>query len=147
MDIDLNKRYQTLVILWFALLMSVGFYFMVLMFVAPVAGGESRNPPSSLLIVAITALGSLLVVGSFAVKRKLLNRSVEIQDVNLVQKGLVIACAMCEATALIALLEHFVFGNRESYLLLLLAAFGTALHFPRRRQLESATYKNPANLT
>lgn len=147
METDLNKRYQTLVILWFALLMSIGFYFLILMFVAPEVGSGPRNPPSSLLIVAITALGSFLVVASFAVKRKLLKRSIETQDVNLVQKGLVIACAMCEAGALIALLEHFVFGNRESYLLLLLAAFGTALHFPRRSQLESASYKDPANLT
>lgn len=53
---------------------------------------------------------------------------------------------MCEVGALIALLEHFVIGNRESYLLFLVAALGTAFHFPRRIQLEAASYKDPQHL-
>lgn len=147
MENDLNKRYQTLVILWFALLMSIGFYLLVSIFVAPESGNASRNPPSSLLVVGITALGTFMVVGSFAVKRKLLKRSVETQDVSLVQKSLVVACAMCEVSALIALLEHFVIGNRESYFLFVVAAIGTVFHFPRRIQSESASYKDPSHLT
>jgi len=147
MGSNLDKRYQTLVVLWFALLMSIGMYFLFSMLVAPRVTNEPRNPPSSLLIVALTALGTFLVIASFAVKRKLLERSVEKQDVSLVQKGLVIACAMCEVCALLGLLEHFIIGNREYYFLFLLAAAGTALHFPRRSQLESASYRNPAQLS
>lgn len=126
--------------------MSIGFYFLVSIFVTPAAGSQPGNPPSSLLIVALTALGTFFVVVSFAVRKRFLKRSVETQDVSLVQKGLVIACALCEVGALIALLEHFVIGNREAYLLFLVAALGTALHFPRRIQLEAATYKDPAHL-
>ena len=147
MDNNLDKRYQTLVVLWFALLMSIGMYFLFSLFVPASAGNSPRNPPRSLLLVGLTALGSLLVILSFAVKRKLLERSVEKQDVSLVQKALVIACAMCEVSALLGLLEHFVIGNREYYLLFLVAAAGTALHFPRRLQLEAASYKNPAQLS
>ena len=147
MENNLDKRYQTLVVLWFALLMSIGMYFLFSVFVSPAVSAVPRNPPRSLLIVALTALGTFLVVVSFAVKRKLLDRSVERQDVSLVQKGLVIACAMCEVSALLGLLEHFVIGNREYYLLFLIAAAGTAFHFPRRSQLEAASYKNPAQLS
>jgi len=147
MENNLDKRYQTLVVLWSALLMSIGMYFLFSVFVAPERSNEPHNPPSSLLIVALTALGTFLVIASFAVKRKLLERSVEKQDVSLVQKGLVIACAMCEVSALLGLLERFVIGNREYYLLFLIAAAGTALHFPRRSQLESASYKNRAQLS
>jgi NADH:ubiquinone oxidoreductase subunit 2 (subunit N) len=147
MESNLNKRYQTLVTLWFALLMSIGMYFLFSVFVAPARSNEAGNPPSSLLIVALTALGTLLVIVSFPVKRKFLERSVEKQDVNLVQKGLVIACAICEVSALLGLLERFIIGNREYYLLFLIAAAGTAFHFPRRSQLEAASYKNPAQLT
>jgi hypothetical protein len=147
MEIDLNKRYQTLVVLWSALLLSIGFYFLVSMFVTPAVGSQPGNPPSSLLVVALTALGTFFVAVSFAVRKKFLKRSVETQDVSLVQKGLVIACALCEVGALIALLEHFVIGNREAYLLFLVAALGTAFHFPRRSQLEAASYKDPARLT
>jgi len=147
MESKLDKRYQTLVVLWFALLMNIGVFFLFSVFFAPELGNEPRNPQSLLLIVALTALGAFLVIVSFAVKQKLLERSVEKQDVSLVQKGLVIACAMCEVSALLGLLERFVIGNREYYLLFLLAAAGTAFHFPRRSQLESASYKNPAQLS
>ncbi len=147
MESNLDKRYQTLVTLWFALLMSIGMYFLFSVFVAPGRSNEVGNPPSSLLIIALTALGTLLVTVSFPVKRKFLERSVEKQDISLVQKGLVIACAICEVSALLGLLERFVIGNREYYLLFLIAAAGTAFHFPRRSQLEAASYKNPAQLT
>src|SRR6266850_2155723 len=127
MENNLDKRYQTL-------------------FVSPAVSNETDNPSRSILIVGLTALGTFLVIVSFAVKGKLFERSVERQDVGLVQKGLVIACAMCEVSALLGLLEHFIIGNREYYLLFLLAAAGTAFHFPRRSQLEAASYKDPAQL-
>ena len=147
MENNLDKRYQTLVVLWFALLMSVGMYFLFSLFVAPGLSNQPRNPRGSLLIVALTALGTVLVIFSFSVKRKLLERSVEKQDVNLVQKALVMACAMCEVSGLLGLLEHLFIGNREYYLLFLLAGAGIALHFPQRIQLEAASYKNPAQLS
>ena len=145
MENNLDKRYQTMVVLWFALLMSIVMYFLFSVFVSPAVSNES--PLRSLLIFALTALGTFLVIVSFPVKGKLLERSVERQDVSLVQKGLVMACVMCEVSALLGLLEHFVIGNREYYLLFLLAAAGTAFHFPRRSQLEAASYKNPAQLS
>jgi hypothetical protein len=142
MESNLDKRYQTLIVLWFALLMSIGMYFLLSVLVAPRVTNEPGNPSRSLLIGALTALGTFLVIASFAVKRKLLERSVEKQDVSLVQKSLVVACAMCEVSALLGLLEHFIIGNREYYLLFLTAAAGTAGHFPRRNQLEAASYKS-----
>ena len=147
MESNLDKRYQTLVVLWLALLMSVGMYFLFSVFFMPEVSIEPDNPPRPLLIVILTALGVLLVIASFAVKGKFLERSVEQQDVRLVQKGLVIACAMCEVSALLGLLERLVIGNREYYLLFIFAAAGIAFHFPRRSQLEAASYKNPAQLS
>lgn len=141
MEVDLNKRYQTMIILWFALLMSIGMYFFVSVFAGPEIQPESGNPRSSILTVVLTALGTFLVIVSFAVKQKLLRRSVDQQDVNLVQKALVVACAICEATALFGVIERFTGGNRDYYLLFILAAAGIALHFPKRSQLEAASYK------
>jgi hypothetical protein len=143
MNVDLNKRYQTLLVLWFALLMSIALYFVVALIAVPDAEPDSVSTArsTSLLTFALAALGSLLVVLSFAVKRKLLERSVDTQDVALVQKALVIACAMCEVTALIGLLERLIIRNSDYYLLFIVAAIGTALHFPRREQLQAATFK------
>jgi magnesium-transporting ATPase (P-type) len=146
MEIDLNTRYQTMTILWFALLMSVVMFFVISIFAAPRITHDPTNPPSAILIFGLTALGTFLVVMSFVVKGKLLEGSVAKQDINLVQKGLVVACAMCEASAMLGLLERFVVGNRESYLLFLLAIVGTAAHFPRRSHLEAASFKSTHTL-
>ena len=54
---------------------------------------------------------------------------------------------MNTAFRLLGLLERFTIGNREYYWLFLLAAAGIAFHFPRRSQLESASYMDPARLS
>ncbi len=100
MEADLNKRYQTLVVLWFGLLMSVAMYFLFSL-IAPALNDQPGNQPNSILVIALMIVGFLLVILSFAVKNKLLRRSVEKQDLGLVQKSLVIACAMCEVSALL----------------------------------------------
>ena len=91
----------------------------------------------------MTALGAFLVLISFVVKRKLLERSVETQDVSLVQKAMVVACAYVRSQR-----TDWSYSNvlssatRAYYLLFLLAAAGIALHFPKRSQLEAASYKS-----
>ncbi len=81
MPSNLDKRYQTMVVLWFSLLASVGMYLLVALFVAPQHANEPQNSSSHLMIVV------------------------------------------------------------------LLAAAGIAFHFPRRSQLESASYMDPARLS
>ena len=142
MELDLNKRYQTMVVLWFALLMSIGMYFFVSILAGPEIDSQSANPRSSVLTVVLTALGTFLVVISFAVKHKLLRRSVDTQDVTLVQKAMVVACAICEAAALMGVIQRFIVASRDYYLLFFIAAAGIALHFPKLSQLESASYKS-----
>lgn len=141
MTTDIDKRYQTLLLLWFALFMSIGLYFVIAWFAGPPMTAETDTPRRSILIATLTAAGTFLVVISFAVKRKYLERSVERQDVSLVQKGLVLGCALCEVCALLGLLERFLVGNHDYFVLFIIAAIGTAIHFPRREQLTSASYK------
>ena len=136
MELDFDKRYQTMLILWFALLMSVAMYFVVSQLAPPAAA-----PPNPILTFTLTAVGTFLVGISFVLKRKLLRRSVDEQDLSLVQKALVIACAICEAAALLGLVERFAVSGRDYLLLFVIAAAGIALHFPRRSQLEAASYK------
>jgi hypothetical protein len=143
MAIDIANRQRTLMILWFILLMSLGLLFVLSLSVAPEISGHPGNQSNSVFIVVLTALGIFLVIISFVVKRRFLAQSVEKQDVRLVPKALIIAFAMCEASALLGLLEHFVIGNREYYFLFLLAAAGFLLHFPRREHLIAASPKIP----
>jgi len=139
---DLDKRYQTLLILWMAVAMSIGLLFMVTLFIAPESTNETTSQPNAFVLFALAAVGTFLVVLSFAVKRKLLQTSVEKQDVTLVQKAMVVACAMCEAAALLGLIGRFVVGTRDYFLLFLVSAVGIALHFPKRDQLLAATWKD-----
>lgn len=140
-----DARYRMMLTLWGAQILSIGLLFFLSLFLGPGMDNQisdaSGGQPNNILIGALTAVGTLLVILSFAVKRKVLAESVEKQSVDLVKKALVIACAMCEASALLGLLERFLIGNRDYYLLFLIAGIGTALHFPRREQLLSATYK------
>lgn len=145
MELDLDKRYQTVLTLWAALLMSVVMYFVFMQFIFP---GLSTPADShgSILIAGWLGASALFVIASFFVKGKLLESSVEKQDVGLVQKAVVIACAMCEVAALLGMVAGLVFKSRVSYLLFLMAASGVGLHFPRRSQLEAASYKRNSGL-
>src|SRR5687767_13563699 len=103
---DLDKQYRTLLTLWVALFLSFGSFFLVTLFTTPETSSETGQAPNKLVVVATSAVGSFLVILSFAVKRKLLEQSVEKQDVGLVQKALIVASAMCEACVLIGVLQH-----------------------------------------
>jgi hypothetical protein len=140
MAVDLNKRYQSMIILWFALLLSVGMYLLISILAGP--KGQLANLHSSTLPKVLTALGALFVILSFALKQKLLKRSVDNQDLALVQKALVVACAMCEVAAVLGIIERFTVSNSGHYLLFFIAAAGIVLHFPKRSHLEAASYKS-----
>lgn len=140
MDINIGKRYQTLLVLWFAMLMNMVLLFVVTFIAAPDVNEEMSRSTSNVITAVLAAVGAFLVVISFVLKRRFLERSVDKQDVGLVQKGFVIAWAICEVSSIIGLLERFIIGNRDYYLLFIVAFIGTALHFPRVDHLKSASF-------
>ena len=142
MQDHLDQRYRTMLILWVAMLGSIASLFAVTMFIAPKPPGQAPGTPSGIVLFVLAAVGALMMVLSFAVKRKILERSVEKQDVMLVQQALVVAWAMCEVSALLGVVERFLIGSGDNYLLFLIAAVGIALQVPRRNQLLSATWKD-----
>lgn len=142
---SVQARYPKMVVLWFGQLMSVVALVCFSLFLVPETSDVSGTSPGTLVRVVLTGVGTLLVVVSFVVKRKLLERSVEKQDIDLVQKAFVIAVAMCEMSALLGVLERFLINHRDYYVLFLIAAAGIALHFPRREHLMAASYKATAN--
>ena len=80
---------------------------------------------------------------SVAIKKRFLTQSVEQQQPQLVQQGYVIALAVTEVAALLGLLDFYLTGNRYYFLLLIIAACGQLLHFPRRQHVIDACFKNP----
>ena len=140
---NIDARYRTMLTVWFGLFMSIGIYFAVSVFLAPQISKASETSPTRLFAVVLSAGGGLFVLLSFAVKRSGVERSGERQEVAVVLQAVVVAGAMCEVSALVGLVERFLFDSHEYYLLFLISAIGTALHFPRREQVLAATYKAP----
>ena len=140
MATDLDTRYRTMLILWFAFLMSVAMLLGMTIAAAPAALVLDREAPTSIVLFALAGVGTFLVVLSFAVRRKMLQRSVEKQEPMLVQQALVVAFAMCEVSAVFGVLERFAIGSGDHYVLFLVSAIGIALHFPRRDHLLAASW-------
>ena len=140
MQNDLDKIYRTMLIVWVGITMSIAGLFVFTTFAAPEPSPEPTTMPSGVVLFVLAAVATFIMVLSFAVKRKILQRSVEEQDVMLVQQAMVVACAMCELGALFGVVERFVIGSGEHYLLFLISAVGLALHFPRRDQVLAASW-------
>ena len=79
---NLDERYRTLLTLWFALTISIGMFFIFTFIMPP---KDEENPKLSLVFLVI---GVLAVTASYFVKRWFLARSVNEQDIGLVQVGL-----------------------------------------------------------
>ncbi len=135
----LDTRYRIILILWFALFSSIAMLFLLAILITP---GEnvSENMVMSLTFVS---LGTLSVIASYFVKQRFLAQAVAKQDVALVQTGTIVAAALCEVAAMLALIDLFMTGNQYYYLLMIVAIIGTLLNFPRRDHLLAASYQNP----
>ena len=130
---DLDARYRTLLILWFAIFMSV-LLFLVLIYMSPVVAAENRN-----LTLALNSVGLVPVALSFLLKQRMLTKSVEMQRLDLVQSGYVLAFALCESSALFGLMNHFLTGTKYYYFAFIIAGLGLILHFPQKQNLVNAS--------
>ncbi|MBA2528125.1 MAG: hypothetical protein H0V18_20435 [Pyrinomonadaceae bacterium] len=136
---SVDARYRIMLVIWLALLSAVGIYFVVAQFEQPVEVDSAQN---KMLTVILSGSGTFMVGVSFAVKQRFLGQSVERQEIALVQTGFIVAIAMCEAGALLGLVDLKVTGNRYYFVVMIIGALGILFHFPRRDHLLAATYKN-----
>jgi len=132
---NLDARYRTMLILWFALSMSV------LMYLIFVQLTTVEVNPNLKLSLALNTLGLVPVALSFLIKQKMLDRSVEEQRLDLVQFGYVISLALSEVPALLGLMDHFLTGSKYYIVGFSVAGLGMLLHFPLKKNLIAASYK------
>jgi hypothetical protein len=121
------------------MLLSVGAYYAFALF-----KGRSENavPNATLSLIFICVALSTTLLSVF-IKRTLVARAIEQQQVGLVQQAYIVAWAMCEVGALLGMLDFFVNGHRHFYILFIIAAFGLLLHYPRREHVINASPKSP----
>lgn len=142
---NLVAQYQTLIVLWAAILMSQFMLILVLFFTKkelfefqfsqPIEG-QSGAMILGFAVAAITCVGF-----SFAFKRRFLERAVEQQEPKLIQTGMIIAVALCEAASMIGMCLAFAFDYQYFFAWFILGIAATLLHFPRQNGLLAAGYK------
>lgn len=128
-------RHRTLLILWFSMFMSV-FLFLVFIRFSPVDAVENRT-----LTMTLNSIGLVPVALSFLLKQRMLDKSVETQQPALVQSAYVLSFALCEVSALLGLLDHFLTGSGYYYVGFAIGGLGLLLHFPQKKYVEAAMFK------
>jgi hypothetical protein len=129
----IEARHRTILILWFAMVMSVS---MLLVLTRFIPGSENGDAKLSLILnsAGIVPLGL-----SFLLKQRILEQAVTQQRLDSVQVAYVLAFALCEMAALLGFLDHFLVGSRYYYIGFLFGGLGLLLHFPRKQHLLDAS--------
>jgi F0F1-type ATP synthase membrane subunit c/vacuolar-type H+-ATPase subunit K len=144
-NLNVEKQYQTLAVIWFALLVSQLMFLVLLFFVKrEIYSFDFSRPPLSEnapVIIAFAVLGISAVLISFVLRKIFLARAINGQKPAMAQTALVVGCALCEATTLFGLVLAFAFNYQYFFLWFALGIVGIILHFPRRENLIAASYK------
>lgn len=138
-------QYQTLLVIWAALLISQ-FLFLLIIFVVkrelynfdfsqPIAGKE----PMIIIALAVVAVSGFLA--SFFLRKKRVTQAIEQQNPGLVQAGLITGVAFCEVSTLLGLFSAFSYDYAYFFVFIGLGILGVLLHFPKRDDLMAASFK------
>jgi hypothetical protein len=130
---NINDRYRTMLILWFAMAMSLALWLALIHF------KTAANAVNLKLGFLLVCLGFVPMSLSFLVKQMLVGRAIERQEPMLVQQAYVTAWALCEAAALLGLLAHFLAASPHYYLGFVIGGGGIVLHFPQKKHLLAAS--------
>ena len=126
-------RYRTLLTLWFAMAMSLVIWLVLIHFV------KATNPVNLEVGLLLICLSLMPMSLSFLVKQIMLGKAIQQQNLMLVQQAYVVAWALCEASALVGLLVHFVAGSPHYYAAFIVGGSGILLHFPQKKHLLAAS--------
>ena len=128
-------RYRVILILWIAILISVGLLFTLAVFT------PGKGTPNQTLSLALLGIGFATVTGSFLFKQQLLKKAVEKQELQALMSAYIVSFALCESAALFGLMDHFVTGSGYYRFGFMLAAIGMLLHFPKKEHVRAVSYK------
>ncbi len=142
---NLVAQYQTLVVVWASLLMAQLMFLVVLFFTRRELFEFRFDQPieaqSGAMILGFAVVAITCVGFSFAFKRRFFERAVEQQKPELIQSGMIIAIALCEAASLIGMSLAFAFDYQYFFAWFILGIVATLLHFPKQNDLLAAGYK------
>ena len=144
----IKVQYQTLVVIWFALLTSQFVFFLLIWFIKPELVSTrylSANNISEVLgtqpLITLVFAGSALIffLLSQVIARQHMRRAVRDRDASCIQTGLVIGCALSEISSILGVILALLFSYPYFYLWIALGTLGVLMNFPRRANLDAAT--------
>ena len=147
-DKPIKVEYQTLVVIWFALLMSQIIFFLLIWFIKPeivsvryLSASSIREVLGTQPLIMIVFAGSALIffMLSQAIARQHMRRAVRDRDATCIQTGLVIGCALSEISSILGVILALLFDYPYFYLWIALGTLGILMNFPRRSNLDAAT--------
>ncbi len=137
--------YQTLMVLWGALLMSQFLFLVIVFVIKPELLSLDLSKPllgnDGVIVMALAAVSLSTLGASFVLRKKYLAQSVAEQKIELVQTALIIGCALAESVSLFGLLLAFVFDYQYFFFFSALGILGTLAHFPRRDDVHAANFR------
>lgn len=142
---DVDHSYRTLLIVWMVLLLSQFMFIFVLSQAKPaVFQSDPSAPilgPNAPFVIGLGILAVVNLIVSHIIRARCLEQAVVEQRLQLVQTGVVIGCAFCEAISIFGMLLAFLFDYKYFYLWFALGILGILSHFPRKKHLEAASFK------
>src|SRR6266478_3587892 len=105
MEAKVDARYRVFLILWIAILISMGMLFTLALFI-PSSGKANQT-----FSIVLLGIGFATVATSFVFKRQMLKRAIEKQQLQALMSAYIVSFALCESAALFALVDHFTTGS------------------------------------
>lgn len=141
---NVKVKYQTLVTIWGALLISQVMFLVIIYFVKPELFTFDFSSPllgkHPIVTVLFAAAAVAVFILSFVLRNQHIRRAVIDQDAGCVQTALVLGCALSELCSLLGIVLAFVFDYPYFFLWIALGIVGVLCHFPRRDTLAAANY-------
>jgi len=141
----LVEQYQILVIIWASLLVSQVLFVVMLFVIKPelfrFEFTQSPLAPSWPMILAFAVAALTCFLLSFSFKKRFIERAAAEQKPELMQNGMIMALALCEASSLIGLCLAFAFDYQYFFFWFAVGILGILLHYPKQDDLLAAGYK------
>ncbi len=137
-----EEQFRTLAIVWGVLLLSQFMFVFVLSQAKPEVFKFDANAPVLGGNAAIVIVMALLALVNFAlshvIKRRCFEQAIVEKKPQLVQTGIIIGCAFCEAISIFGMVLAFLFAYPYFFVWFGLGILGILSHIPRRKDLYAA---------
>ncbi|HNQ15029.1 MAG TPA: hypothetical protein PKM58_05665 [Pyrinomonadaceae bacterium] len=138
----LEDLFRTISIVWAVLLLSQFMFLFVLSQAAPDALKFDPAAPvlgeNAVFIIAFAFLAIVNLVLSHVIKRRSFEQALVDKNPKLVQTGIIIGCAFCEAVSIFGMVLALVFSYQYFFVWFILGIAGIVSHIPRRKDLYAA---------